>query len=527
MSGETILVVDDSQENRDFIAQYVLEPNGYQAMMAEDGRIGLEMALKHQPDLILLDYNLPRLNGIGVLKGLDAQSVDIPVILMTFHGSEDVAVDVFRLGVKDYIPKPFYPEDMERAITRSLTESRLRQEKDNLTERVIQANRDLQTRLQELNVLYSIGKKVASLLDMKQLLPRVVDAAMQITGAERGSIYLLEGDQLECRSRRQAAKGVSKTTALSNENMLASHVVKSGQPLTLTRDQTGKAQLHDAVSAAYVPLILAKDVIGVLGVENVSRSSRSFSQHDSSLLSALSDYASIAIANSRNLEALRHTKEREKQEIRWTFERFVPPSVVDQALTEPEALERRGQRREVSILFVDIRGYSGEDAEPERVIEVLNHYMSIAGDVLMAWEGTLERFFGDGLMALFNAPYEQPDHVHRAADAAIALIKAADEVSAMYGHKLSYSVGLNVGEAVVGYIGTERAVNYTAVGDAVTIAKRLQEYAAPGQILVEEAVIHRLGNLAQARPLGDMKIRGRKKAAFVYELNGLRYPSST
>ena len=95
----------------------------------------------------------------------------------------------------------------------------------------------------------------------------------------------------------------------------------------------------------------------------------------------------------------------------------------------------------------------------------------------------------------------------------------------MHGYELSYSIGVNVGEAVAGYIGTERAMNYTAIGDAVNLAKRLQEYAAPGQILVEESVVQRLGNLTQARPLGELKVKGRKKQAFVYELQGLNYPT--
>src|SRR5690606_16019874 len=113
-----------------------------------------------------------------------------------------------------------------------------------------------------------------------------------------------------------------------------------------------------------------------------------------------------------------------------------------------------------------------------------------------------------GLMAIFNAPTEQPDHVQRAADAALALLQAAQEMSARRGDHLSYSVGVGVGEAIVGYIGTQRAMNYTAIGDVVNLAKRLQENAEPGQILVEETIIKRLGSQAQARALGEMSVKG-------------------
>ncbi len=526
MADETILVVDDSAENREFIAEYVLQPNGYKILTARDGQEGIEMALKHRPDLILLDYNMPRVDGAGVLRALIEHSMDVPVILMTFHGSEDVAVEVFRLGVRDYIVKPFYPEEMEKAIDRSLTETRLRKEKDSLTERVIQANRELQMRLQELNVLYSMGKNVTNILNMEELLPRVVDAALQMTRADQGQIYLVENSAVV----RKAEKHVKSAKPLDippEQDPMAQHVLKARQPFVLTPEQAAKANIGAVVSAAYVPLMMGSQIIGVLGVSNLSNKSRVFSQHDSALLSALGDYATIAITNSRNYEALRHTKDREKEQIRGTFERFVSPSVVEQALVSPDSVQLGGTRQEISILFADIRGYTtwSENAEPEQVIETLNHYLSLAAEVILGWEGTLDKFVGDGLMAIFNAPDPQVDHVHRAADAALALMKAAREVSAIHGHKLSYSIGVNVGEAVVGYIGTDRAVNYTAIGDTVNLTKRLQEYAAPGQILVEETVIQRLGNLAQARPLGELKVKGRKKQAFVYELTGLQYPT--
>src|SRR5690606_3461854 len=111
------------------------------------------------------------------------------------------------------------------------------------------------------------------------------------------------------------------------------------------------------------------------------------------------------------------------------------------------------------------RGYTAwsEKAPPEQVVEMLNDYLSLAAEVILAWEGTLDKFLGDGLMAIFNAPGEQADHVQRAADAAIALQRAVKEMSERRGDNLSYSVGVHVGEAVVGYIGTDRAMNYTAI----------------------------------------------------------------
>lgn len=129
MAGERILIVDDGRENRDFIVEYVIQPNGFVPLIARDGQEGLQLALQERPDLILLDLQMPKLNGLEVLEHLMAAEANIPVILMTFHGSEEIAVEVYRLGVRDYVKKPYTVEEMTAAIERSLTEVRLRKKK--------------------------------------------------------------------------------------------------------------------------------------------------------------------------------------------------------------------------------------------------------------------------------------------------------------------------------------------------------------------------------------------------------------
>ncbi|MDQ7037113.1 MAG: adenylate/guanylate cyclase domain-containing protein [Anaerolineae bacterium] len=159
---------------------------------------------------------------------------------------------------------------------------------------------------------------------------------------------------------------------------------------------------------------------------------------------------------------------------------------------------------------------------PKKVLEMLNHYLHVAGGIIIGWEGTLDKFFGDGLMAIFNAPNKQADYVHRAAESALAIIQAAQEINQIYGYELAYSVGVHVGEAVVGYIGTSYAVNYTAIGDTVNLAKRLQETAAPNQILVDESVVKRLGAQVKAKLLGEITVKGRSKPSKAYELLELK-----
>jgi len=530
VSGETILVIDDGKDNRDFVVEHILKPNGFKPLLAQDGLEGIELAVKHRPDLILLDLQMPRMNGMQVIEYLNSYNLDIPIILMTFHGSEEIAIEVYRMGVTDYLKKPYYLQEMLDAIERSLANVRLRREKEALTERILRANHELKRRIQELNILYNVGKNVTSTVDLEQLLPHIVEAATQITGAEEGLLCLLEGERIMCRAHKNQTMSQARAVNFEVRDQISQHVVKHKQPLTLgpeqlqpqktkgRKDKNGQAAQPTA--ASYVPLMLKERVLGVLGVANFTATASEFTASDSALLSALGDYAAIAIENSRNFAMLSKSKE----QMRDTFERFVPPSVVQQVLSKPEGVSLGGQRQEISVLFADIRGYTAwsEGAEPEQVIETLNAYLSLAGGVVLGWEGTLDKYFGDGLMAIFNAPEPQPDHVHRAVDTALAILRASEEIQNQYGYNLTYSVGVNVGEAVVGYIGTQRAMNYTALGDTINLAKRLQEYAAPGQILINEAVVQRLGNLVQARPLGEIRVKGRKTPALAYELLDLK-----
>jgi len=236
------------------------------------------------------------------------------------------------------------------------------------------------------------------------------------------------------------------------------------------------------------------------------------------IVGALADYGAIAIENSRNYAALQASKER----VQNTFEQFVAPSVVKEALEGDVA--PGGKRQVISVLFADIRGYTrfSERVSPEKVLEVLNHYLSVAGDIIIGWEGTLDKFMGDGLMAIFNAPEPQADHAQRAAEAALAIRQGVEEINRAYRMNLQYSLGITVGEAVVGYLGTQYAVNYTAIGDTVNLAKRLQEKAAPGQIFVSEPLVQKLGKQAEARPVGQIRVRGREETTMVYELLELR-----
>jgi class 3 adenylate cyclase/FixJ family two-component response regulator len=524
VSGETVLVMDDGRDNRDFIVDYILKPNGFVPLVARDGVEGMDMVRQHNPDVILLDLQMPRMNGLQVLEALQTEGLDIPVILMTFHGSEEIAVEVFRKGVRDYVKKPYTVEEMLETLERCLGEVRLRKEKEALTERLLHANANLNRRVRELNTLYQIGKSVTSLLSMEQLLVRVVEAAIQLIGAEQASLLLLEGDQLVCRAIKPAGESQARSANDVSSDRFAWRVAQTGQQVVMSPEELRQHRAQNPtlpLAVASVPLKVGSRVVGVLGVENIQSDARAFNSQDSAMLSAIGDYAAIAIENARIYVALEEAANREKQMIRSAFERYVAPTVVDRVLHNPSAMQVGGVRREISVLFADVRGFTtySEQAPPEEVVKLLNEYFNLATEVIFAREGTLDKFLGDAVMAIFNAPEDQDDHPFRAVDSAVALQQAVAERNVQLGGEgLTFGIGVHLGEAIVGNVGTNRAMNYTAIGDTVNVAKRLQERAAPGEVLITQEAYSRLGDRVKVEQVGEMAVKGRQQPLIVYRL---------
>ena len=297
---ERVLVIDDSQEIREFLSEYILKPKGFEVLSASNGLMGLEMAIAKEPDLMIVDQQMPRLTGLEVLEKLKERGIEIPSILATAHGSEETAVAAFRLGIRDYVIKPFDADEISDSVDKALRESRLARERDQLVQQLMESNSQLQRRAQELNVLYGVGKSVASSLDLEEVLHRVVEAAVYVVGAEEGSLMLLDEEQGELyirASKNLDSKAKSMRKRVSDS--LAGKVLQTKRAIAIGNDSQWK-RTHTALlvkSLIYVPLILQNKPIGVLGVTNRLKET-SFDSNDTRALSALGGYATIAINNA-------------------------------------------------------------------------------------------------------------------------------------------------------------------------------------------------------------------------------------
>lgn len=222
----------------------------------------------------------------------------------------------------------------------------------------------------------------------------------------------------------------------------------------------------------------------------------------------------------------RRQLEAQARRIRQTFEQYVVPRVVEQLLSDPKSVRLGGSRRELTTLFADIRGFTtfSEKLEPEASVEVLNRYLTLASEAILSEEGTLDKFFGDGVMAFFNAPLAQADHALRAVHSALAirtaLVKLHQELPPA--SRLAFGIGITTGTAVIGSIGSNEIRNYTAIGDCVNLASRLQGHAGPGQILLSAPAYELVRDRVEGRELGYIQVKGHSDPDLVYEVLGLK-----
>lgn len=214
--------------------------------------------------------------------------------------------------------------------------------------------------------------------------------------------------------------------------------------------------------------------------------------------------------------------QQEEMRVKDLLGRYVSHQVAKQILDQG-GLNVGGERRQITIIFADIRGFTtvAEQLSPERVVTLLNDYLAAMTDVVFKYDGTVDKFLGDGLMAMFGAPLGHSDDVRRALACAKEMQTVFNQLRQKWGAErlpdLQQGIGVNTGEAVVGSIGSARRLDYTAVGDAVNTAQRLQSLAVGGQILISANTLSRLDD-EPAEPLGPLKVKGKREAVNVFRL---------
>jgi len=323
VSEDTILVVDDNRQLAQFIANTLLPTLGYKAQVAHNGESALKFVRASPPSLMLLDLELPDTTGLEILQTLQQDGYNIPAILCTAHGSEHIAADAFRLGVEDYLIKPVDADNLSQAISKALTETHLRQQAARLTAQ-------LEEQVSWLNALSQIGKSLTSILDLDELLRRILEAGVQLTQAEEGFLALPEptSGQFYLRAVRNINENSIKTMSLPADDPLIKKVIQDGRPLRITHKVGGKLVkistgflVHNLLN---VPIFSKGQLLGVLSVDN-RIDNRPFTQKDEDMLVSLADYAAVALDNANLYHQAQHeikTRQQIDRALRESEERY-------------------------------------------------------------------------------------------------------------------------------------------------------------------------------------------------------------
>ncbi len=378
-----------------------------------------------------------------------------------------------------------------------------------------------------LTVLYEAGKALNSKLALEHICDQVVSLACLIEGVERGFVMLFdEAGEIASQSEvryRDAQDGESRPQIILSRSVL--EMIRSERQPILIEDVSQDERFSGSESmkisglrsAMCAPLQGKERLFGILYVDNLEKAS-AFTQEELNVFALVAAQAGAAIDN-----AAAHKKIAQQSVQRSALERFLSPEVVEMVVANPD-IRLGGVNQEVTVLFADIRDFTpmSENLEPSRVVEILNEYFTRVTDVIFDNGGTLDKYMGDAVMAVFGAPISKGKDAANAVNSAIQiqrlLIELNRDAAAREWPELRVGIGINTGNAVAGNIGSPRRLDYTVVGDVVNTAQRLMSNAAGGQILIAESTASKLGRSFDLERLPEMKVKGRSEAVPVFSV---------
>ncbi|THD60355.1 MAG: HAMP domain-containing protein [Bradyrhizobium sp.] len=428
-----------------------------------------------------------------------------------------------------------------------------------LESKVEERTRDLARSVNELKVLEEVGRAVSSSLDLNAVLPTVAARALEITHADAVLIYGY--DAAKQQFNLSEAIGIDKAAegahlAIDYGASVLGEAAAKGEPIAIP-DLAGAADnlLRDvAVKAGFqsvlvIPLVDQQGTLGSLVV--LRRATGEFSPNLIGLMRTFAHQSVLAMRNARLFTevdqkgrelASAHSivqqqagklQEQTEQLLDWNksleervekqigeierirrLERFLPPQVAQLiASSDGQDSLLDSHRREVTVVFCDLRGFTAftEATEPEEAMNVLREYHAALGELIFRYEGTLDRYAGDGVMILFNAPIKFADHTKRAVKMAVEMRDAIGLLTQKWrnrGHSLGFGVGIALGYATLGQIGFEQRLEYAAIGSVTNLASRLCDEAKAGQVVVARRVYGIVEQWVDAKPLDDLQLKG-------------------
>jgi adenylate cyclase len=394
--------------------------------------------------------------------------------------------------------------------------------------------KELRRKAQILEMLYDMSKTLGSIFDLKEIFMRATDLIFRVTPSDRVVALLadetLDGKILDYSLVPIAVKARDENLEKVTEKLTISRTITQKvmreKVALLSQDARTDTQFSgsDSIVAQGVrsticaPLITESNVHGVVYADRLDPFA-AFTPDDLELISAVAAQTAMAV------ETIKAHKRLAREEVaRANYSRFMPEYVVKQLLEKPDSFRLGGINQKITVLFADIRGFTSlsEKENPERVVGLLNRYFTAMSEIIFAYGGTLDKYIGDGLMALFGAPTASPDDSKNALKTAVAMQQRMKTLNAElaaegYSH-VEIGIGLHTGIATIGYIGSEQRSEYTAIGDTVNLASRLEQNARGGQILISEATAAECEGLVTLIPQEALTVKNRLQPVTLFEV---------
>ena len=394
--------------------------------------------------------------------------------------------------------------------------------------------KDLRRKAKMLELLYEMSKSLGSVFDLKEIFEKATDLIFRGTPADRVVALIadetIDGKIIEYSLFPVAIKTRDEkldkiTEKLTISRTITQKVMREKVAL-LSQDAKMDAQFLGAESIVSqgvrsticAPLITESNVHGVLYADRLDPFA-TFTPDHLELISAVAAQTAVTVETIKA-----HTRLAREEVARANYSRFMPEYVVKQLLDSPDSFRLGGVNQTVTVLFADIRGFTAlsEREKPEKVVGLLNRYFSAMTEIIFDHGGTLDKYIGDGLMAIFGAPAATPEDALNAVKAAVTMQKRIttlnEELRADGLEQIAVGIGLHTGEATIGYIGSDKRSEYTAIGDTVNLASRLESNAAGGQILISEATSTASGNLIPVNSREPLTVKNRVQPVDVFEV---------
>lgn len=369
---------------------------------------------------------------------------------------------------------------------------------------------ELQQHLKELEVIYHIDKIRDQQLPFDEMLDIVLQDVCQVIEAEMGFVMLYESSKHELEIRATTHPHLSQNTAYVDViNQFAHESLQQSQLVC----HNGLGQSPQAIMC--LPLILNDQIIGVLGVVN-NQESQPFKSDERRLLAAIGTQMDTAIFESL-----------EQRQLRQVLGRSVDPNILERLLASNDVDFLRGERAIITVLYADIRGSTSlaEQTDPELLVGFINHYLGQMTEIILEYGGTLDKFVGDEVMALFGAPFPRKDHALCAIQVGLAMQKAHQKVMDMWQDREveapPIGIGIATGELIVGEMGSPQRTQYTVIGRAANLGARICSSAQGGQVLISQATYDLVQDQVKAKPISGMEYKGVAGLITVYHVIGV------